>query len=94
MALHNIQDWLSGRSSWGASEKSSDVPTLRRLKKIYDSFAVIGEIAVFVLFIGLVCACTWLLTKTSFEDVIFWDSTSHICVYDSSSGEIVYVGGK
>lgn len=95
MHLHSVQQWLTGQTSWGVvADSSSDVRTLRRLNKLYDRLSVIGEITVAVLLVGLVCSSAWLLTKTSFEDVIFWDSTDHICVLDSRTGEIRYAAGK
>ena len=83
MHLHNVQQWLTGQTTWGVIDSGSDVRTLRRLNKLYDRLSVIGEITVAVMLVGLVCASAWLLTQTSFEDVIFFDSTDHICVLDS-----------
>ena len=94
MRLHSVQGWLGGRSSWGSSDRVSDVRTLRRLNGLYDRLALVGEALVAMLLVGLVCACGWLLFRTSFEDVIFWDSTDHICVLDSRTGEIRYAAGK
>ena len=94
MELHSVQSWLTSRTTWGVDSGSSDVRTLRRLNKLYDRLSVIGEITTAVLLVGLVCACSWLLTRTSYEDVIFWDSTDHICVLDSRTGEIRYATGN
>ena len=94
MHLHSIQQWLTSQTTWGVADSGSDVRTLRRLNKLYDRLSVIGEITVAFLLVGLVCSCTWLLTQTSFEDVIFWDSTDHICVLDSRTGEIRYATGN
>ena len=94
MQLHSVLGWLSSRSTWGVADSSSDVRTLRRLNKLYDRLSVIGEITVAVMLVGLVCASAWLLTQTSFEDVIFFDSTDHICVLDSRTGEIRYAAGN
>ena len=94
MHLHSVQQWLTGQTTWGVADSGSDVRTLRRLNKLYDRLSVIGEITVAFLLVGLVCSCAWLLTQTSFEDVIFWDSTDHICVLDSRTGEIRYATGN
>ena len=94
MHLHNVQQWLTGQTTWGVIDSGSDVRTLRRLNKLYDRLSVIGEITVAVMLGGLVCASAWLLTQTSFEDVIFFDSTDHICVLDSRTGEIRYATGN
>lgn len=94
MQLHSVLGWLSSRSTWGVADSSSDVRTLRRLNRLYDRLSVIGEITVAVMLVGLVCSCAWLLTRTSYEDVIFWDSTDHICVLDSRTGEIRYATGN
>ncbi len=94
MQLHSVQGWLTSQTSWGIADSGSDVRTLRRLNKLYDRLSVIGEITVALLLVGLVCACAWLLTRTSYEDVIFWDSTDHICVLDSRTGEIRYATGN
>lgn len=91
MRLHSIQGWLTSQTSWGVTEKRADVRTLRRLNQLYDRAAVIGEISIAVLLVGLVCASAWLLLRTSYEDIIFWDATEHICVLDSKTGEISYV---
>lgn len=90
MQIHSVQGWLTGLTSWGVPDNGSDVRTLRRLNKVYDRAAVIGEIVVAVSLVGFLVACGWLLLETSFEDVIFWDSTDHICVLDSRTGEIRY----
>ena len=90
MRLHSVRGWLSGQTSWGVSDGSSDVRTLRRLNRFHDRAAVYGEVAVVVLVLGLMGSCAWLLTETSYEDVIFWDATDHICVLDSRTGEIRY----
>lgn len=90
MQLHSVQGWLSGRTTWGVADRSSDVRTLRRLNKLYDRAAVIGEVAIVLLVVGLMGSSAWLLTRTSYEDVIFWDATDHICVLDSRTGEIRY----
>ena len=94
MHLHNVQQWLTGQTTWGVIDSGSDVRTLRRLNKLYDRLSVIGEITVAVMLVGLVCASAWLLTQTSFEDVIFFDSTDHICVLDSRTGEFRYAAGN
>lgn len=94
MQLPSVSDWLGARSTWGQSDDRADVRTLRRLNKAYDRLAVIGEVAGVLLLVGLCCACAWLLTKTSFEDVVFWDGTDHVCVLDSRSGVIGYVDGR
>lgn len=94
MQLHSVLGWLSSRSTWGVADNDSDVRTLRRLNRLYDRLSVIGEITVAVMLVGLVCSCAWLLTRTSYEDVIFWDSTDHICVLDSRTGEIRYATGN
>lgn len=94
MQLHSVLGWLSSRSTWGVTDSSSDVRTLRRLNTLYDRFSVIGEITIWIMLVGLVCSCAWLLTHTSYEDVIFWDSTDHICVLDSQTGEIRHATGN
>ncbi|MFA7531766.1 MAG: hypothetical protein WCY98_08805 [Castellaniella sp.] len=94
MQLHSVLGWLSSRSTWGVADSGSDVRTLRRLNRLYDRLSVIGEITVAVMLVGLVCSCAWLLMRTSYEDVIFWDSTDHICVLDSRTGEIRYATGN
>ncbi len=94
MKLHSIQGWLTSRSSWGRSDDGSDVRTLRRLNKFYDRLAVIGEALIAAFLVGIACASFWLLTRTSFEDVIFWDSTDHICILNSKTGEIEYAAGN
>lgn len=90
MHLHSVQGWLTGRTTWGVADSHADVRTLRRLNRLYDRSAVMGEVAVVILLLGLIGSCAWLMTKTSFEDVIFWDATDHICVFDSATGEIRY----
>ena len=90
MQLHSVQGWLTSQTSWGIADSGSDVRTLRRLNKLYDRLSVIGEITVALLLVCLVCACAWLLTRTSYEDVIFWDSTDHHCVVVSLTGDIRY----
>lgn len=87
-------DWLSGRSTWGASERIADVRTLRRTNRVYDRAAAIGEALLWVLALGFIVVLAVLVLRTSFEDVIFWDSTDHICVYDSNTGVIRYVDGR
>ena len=94
MQLHSVQGWLTSQTSSGIADSGSDVRTLRRLNKLYDRLSTIGEITVAALLVGLLCACAWLLTRTSYEDVIFWDSTEHICVLDSRTGEIRYATGN
>lgn len=94
MQLHSVQDWLTSRTSWGSPDNGSDVRTLRQLNKLYDKSALVGEIACVLFLVGLVLCVAWLLTETSYEDVIFWDSTDHICVLDSGTGEIRYANTK
>lgn len=94
MQIHNIQGWLTSQTTWGISSNNSDVRTLRTLNKLYQKLSTIGEVAVITLLVGVMCACAWLITRTSYEDVIFWDETDHICLLDSSTGKIRYATSK
>lgn len=94
MKLPSASDWLGGRSTWGASERIADVRTLRRTNKVYDRASAFGEAWLWVLTLGFIAAVVVLVWRTSFEDVVFWDSTDHICVYDSKAGVIRYVNGQ
>jgi len=94
MKAHSVQQWLTKQTTWGVEDNSTDVRTLRHLNAVYDRMAIVGEITVVSLLVGVLCTCAWLMTRTSFEDAIFWDATEHICVYDSESGNIVYVNNQ
>ena len=92
--LHSVQRWLSSQTTWGVQDNFSDVRVLRKLNKLYDRASTIGEMVIAILLLGLIAACAWLLTQTSFEDVIFWDATEHVCVLDSEAGKITYAIGN
>ena len=94
MRLPTASDWLRGGTTWGQPDQLADTRTLRRLAFLYDRAAVVGEVLIAFFLLGALAMGIYRVTKKSFEDVIFWDGTDHICVYDSKSGVVNYVDGR
>lgn len=94
MRLPTVSDWLGGGTTWGRADQFADTRSLRRLNLLYDRMALVGEGLSALFLVGFVSIGVYLLTTKSFEDVIFWDGTDHVCVYDSKSGVVEYVDGR
>lgn len=94
MRVPSVSDWLGGGSTWGKADRYADPRVLRRLRRVYDGLSLLGEALIAIFLIGFVAFLVWLATEASFEDVIFWDGTDHICVLDSKTGEVRYVDGR
>lgn len=80
----------STTSSWGRSSQELDVRALRRYNRFLAALSSIAEWLVILLIPILLVAVIVLLTRTNFENAIFYDGTDMICVYDGATGEIRY----
>lgn len=78
----------SPTTSWGKQDRDVDVRALRRYQTMLSRIALLGEIFVFVLLVGVASASIWLVTQTNFENVIFYDGTDSTCVLNGKTGEI------
>lgn len=78
-------------SSWGRRDAEVDVRALRRYQAILSRIASVGEVLVFLLLVGILVGVIWLFTQTNFENVIFYDGTDMICVFNGKTGEIINV---
>lgn len=75
-------------TSWGKQATEVDVRALRRYQTILSRFGSIGEVLVFILLVAVAGSTIWLVTQTNFENVIFYDGTDAICVFNGKTGEI------
>lgn len=75
-------------TSWGKQAKEVDVRALRRYQTILSRVGSIGEVLVFILLVAVAGSTIWLVTQTNFENVIFYDGTDAMCVFNGKTGEI------
>ncbi|MBK4987462.1 MULTISPECIES: hypothetical protein [Pseudomonas] len=79
----------STSTAWGAGAGDDvDVRALRRYNRILAVLLDIGEWACLALLPCVAIAAIWLVTQTNFENVVFYDGTDSICIYDGTTGEI------
>ncbi|WP_024717373.1 hypothetical protein [Pseudomonas putida] len=76
-------------TSWGSGAgEDVDVLALRRYNRLLGVLLDIGEWACIGLLPCVAVAAIWLVTQTNFENVVFYDGTDSICIYDGTTGEI------
>ena len=76
-------------TSWGSGAgEDVDVRALRLYNRLLGVLLDIGEWACISLLPCVAVAAIWLVTQTNFENVVFYDGTDSICIYDGTTGEI------
>ena len=76
-------------TSWGSSSgEDVDVRALRRYNRLLGVLLNVGEWICMGLLPFVAVAALWLVTQTNFENVVFYDGTDSICIYDGTTGEI------
>lgn len=79
----------STTTSWGSGTGDDvDVRALRRYNRMLGVLLDIGEWACLALLPCVAVTAIWLVTQTNFENVVFYDGTDSICIYDGTTGEI------
>ena len=79
----------STTTSWGSGTGDDvDVRALRRYNRMLGVMLDIGEWACLALLPCVAVAAIWLVTQTNFENVLFYDGTASVCIYDGTTGEI------
>lgn len=81
----------SPKSSWGNPSNDVNVRTLYKYNKILSILELIGENLFYVLLIAFVFIFIWMYSETNFENIIFDDGTSHLCILDGKTGVITNV---
>ncbi len=75
-------------STWGNTGERADIRALRRYSAWLDRALSVGEAVSIVLAIAIALAMAATLRYLNFENVIFTDGTSHVCVLNGSTGAI------
>lgn len=81
----------STTTSWGDTSRKVDVRALRRYNRFLAAACGIAEWLAIALIPLTLAGVVWLVMFTNFENVIFYDGTDMICVYNGDTGEIRYV---
>ncbi|MCE4113280.1 MULTISPECIES: hypothetical protein [Yersinia pseudotuberculosis complex] len=81
----------SPNSSWGNPTNEVNVRTLYKYKNILALLEMIGENIFYALLIAFIFMFIWMYTETNFENIIFDDGTSHLCILDGKTGVITNV---
>lgn len=81
----------STTTSWGDGSSDLDVRALRRYNRFLAACSDIAEWLAISLIPAILVGVVWLVMFTNFENVIFYDGTDMICVYNGETGEIRYV---
>jgi len=89
-----MNHFLNGKSSWGHRVDEIDPLAIKRLNRFLKSLSNTGEnICILFTFI-LMITITALLLTTNFENVIFFDGTTDLCIFSSKTGEVIHVNSK
>lgn len=75
-------------STWGNTGERVDIRALRRYSAWLALALSAGEWTAIALTVAIAVAMAGTLTYLNFENVIFTDGTSHVCVLDGSTGAI------
>ncbi len=75
-------------STWGNTGERIDLRALRRYSAWLAFVLTAGEWIAIVLVVAIAIATAGTFTYLNFENVIFTDGTSHVCVLDGTTGAI------